>query len=60
MTQLYEYQLIRYIDTKKNRINAPTHLDAGTQIGQALIVIDVYILPQRTQKPESAGKKCVR
>ena len=31
----------------------------GTRIGQALIVINVYILPQRTQNPETAGKKCV-
>ena len=30
----------------------------GTQLGQLLIVISVYTLPQRTQKPESAGKKC--
>ena len=37
-------------------LTAHIHLDAGTRIGQALIVINVYILPQRTQKPKSAGK----
>ena len=33
--------------------------EGGTQLGQLLIVINVLILPQRTQKPDSAEKKNV-
>ena len=41
---------------KKNQITTSTHLVAGTRIRQVLIVINIYISPQRTYKSKSAKK----
>ena len=53
---------MRYISQGEDLVGWASKYGGGgvTRIGQVLIVIIAKILPQRTQKPESAGKKCVR